>query len=96
MLAATIFSLVAGLARIQAFAFQHGTQVCVQTAEAVGEDEEENERTEEEILGSFVATTIADLEIEKEYMSKLLTLARKVQEFGHESKFERLPAEQKD
>ena len=52
--------------------------------------EEENERSEAEILGSFVATTIADLEIEKDYVAKLLVLARKVQELGHESKFERL------
>ena len=52
--------------------------------------EEENERSEDEILGSFVATTLADLEIEKEYVSNLLTLARKVQESGHESKFDRL------
>jgi superfamily II DNA or RNA helicase len=52
--------------------------------------EEENERSEAEILGSFVATTIADLEIEKEYVAKLLVLARKVQELGHESKFEKL------
>ena len=58
--------------------------------EAGGDGEEENERSEEEILGSFVATTIADLEIEKEYVSNLLTLARKVQSLGHESKFERL------
>ncbi|MGD0261581.1 MAG: helicase-related protein [Verrucomicrobiota bacterium] len=58
--------------------------------EAGGEGEEENERSEEEILGSFVATTIADLEIEKDYVSKLLVLARKVQDLGHESKFERL------
>lgn len=58
--------------------------------EAGGDGEEENERSEEEILGSFVATTIADLEIEKEYVSKLLTLASKVQDLGHESKFERL------
>ena len=58
--------------------------------EAGGEGEEENERCEAEILGSFVATTIADLEIEKEHVSKLLTLARQVQELGHESKFERL------
>jgi superfamily II DNA or RNA helicase len=52
--------------------------------------EEENERSEGEILGSFVATTIADLEIEKEHVAKLLVLARKVQELGHESKFEKL------
>lgn len=52
--------------------------------------EEENERSEAEILGSFVATTIADLEIEKDYVAKLLVLARKVQELGHESKFEKL------
>ena len=36
--------------------------------EAGGEGEEENERSEEEILGRFVATTIADLELEKEYV----------------------------
>jgi len=54
--------------------------------------EEENERSEAEILGSFVATTIADLEIEKDYVSKLLELAHKVQELGQESKFERLQA----
>lgn len=58
--------------------------------EAGGEGEEENERSEAEILGSFVATTLADLEIEKEHVSNLLTLARQVQEMGHESKFERL------
>ena len=58
--------------------------------EAGGEGEEANERSEDAILGSFVATTIADLEIEKEYVSNLLTLARKVQDLGHESKFERL------
>ncbi|HRZ55659.1 MAG TPA: helicase-related protein, partial [Candidatus Paceibacterota bacterium] len=58
--------------------------------EAGGEGEEENERSEAEILGSFVTTTIADLEIEKDYVAKLLTLARKVQDLGHESKFEKL------
>jgi len=52
--------------------------------------EEENERAELSILGSFVATTIADLEIEKDHVAKLLVLARKVQELGHESKFEKL------
>jgi len=51
---------------------------------------EGNERSEAEILGSFVATTIADLEIEKEEVTKLLALAREVQELGHESKFEKL------
>lgn len=51
---------------------------------------EGNERSEGEILGSFVATTIADLEIEKEEVTKLLELARQVQELGHESKFEKL------
>jgi SNF2 family DNA or RNA helicase len=52
--------------------------------------EEGNERSEAEILGSFVATTIADLEIEKDYVEKLLVLARKVQELGQESKFDKL------
>ncbi len=58
--------------------------------EAGGEGKEENERAEEEILDSFVAATIADLEIEKEYVAKLLALARQVQALGHESKFEKL------
>ena len=58
--------------------------------EASSDGEEQNERTENEILGSFVATTIFDLEIEKEYVTNLLTLGRKVQDLGHESKFERL------
>jgi superfamily II DNA or RNA helicase len=58
--------------------------------EQEGEGNEGNEDAEAKILGSFVATTIADLEIEKEYVSKLLVLARKVQELGHESKFEKL------
>jgi superfamily II DNA/RNA helicase len=58
--------------------------------EGGGEGQEENERSEEEILGSIVATTIADLEIEKDYVSKLIAVARKVQDLGHESKFERL------
>jgi SNF2 family DNA or RNA helicase/DNA-binding XRE family transcriptional regulator len=58
--------------------------------EAACDGEEQNERTEDEILGSFVATTIFDLEIEKEYVTNLLALATKVQDLGHESKFERL------
>jgi superfamily II DNA or RNA helicase len=51
---------------------------------------EGNERSEAEILGTFVATTIADLEIEKEEVSKVLKLARAVQDLGQESKFEKL------
>lgn len=60
--------------------------------EAGDNGQEANERSEEEILGSFVATTISDLETEKEYVSNLLALAHKVQDLGHESKFERLRA----
>lgn len=58
--------------------------------EQEGDGVEGNEVSEEEILGSFVAATLADLEIEKEYVTDLLHLARKVQELGHESKFEKL------
>lgn len=58
--------------------------------ESLGEGLEQNEQSEEEILGSFVATTLADLEIEKEYVSGLIDLAKRVQAKGHESKFDRL------
>ena len=58
--------------------------------EAGGEGVEENECSEMEILGIFVATTIADLNTEKEYVTNLLTLARQIQDLGHESKFKRL------
>lgn len=53
-------------------------------------DVEENERFEDDVLGSFVATTLADLEIEKGYVRDLIALARKVHSIGHESKFDRL------
>lgn len=58
--------------------------------ETLGEGVEDNEKSEDEILGRFVATTLADLEIEKEYVTGLIDLAKKVQALGHESKFERL------
>ena len=40
--------------RIQAVAFQHGTQVCVRTVKASIDGKEESERLEEEILGNLV------------------------------------------
>jgi superfamily II DNA or RNA helicase len=55
-----------------------------------GDGEEENEQLEETILGSFVATTINDLHVEKEYVTGLIDLAREVQASGQESKFDRL------
>lgn len=60
--------------------------------EKAGDGEEENEQLEETILGSFVATTINDLQLEKEYVTGLIDLAREVQASGQESKFDRLRA----
>lgn len=51
---------------------------------------EENERAEEKILAAALASTVADLEIEKEHVRELIELAAKVQASGQESKFDRL------
>jgi superfamily II DNA or RNA helicase len=58
-----------------------------ETAEA---DREENEAAEDKLLQGVVATSLADLQAEKEQVQQLLGLAKKVYEAGHESKFERL------
>jgi superfamily II DNA or RNA helicase/transcriptional regulator with XRE-family HTH domain len=51
---------------------------------------EENERVSDEAMGSFVATSIADLQIERAKVSDLVTLAEKVYALGEESKFDKL------
>jgi SNF2 family DNA or RNA helicase len=58
--------------------------------EAAGDGQEENEIAEEKLLQGVVAASLTDLLAEKEQVKQLLSLARKVQADGHESKFEKL------
>ncbi|MCX5909309.1 MAG: helicase-related protein, partial [Deltaproteobacteria bacterium] len=58
--------------------------------EASEEGREENEVAEEKLLQGVVASSLADLLAEKEQVRKLLDLAKKVYETGHESKFDKL------
>lgn len=58
--------------------------------EAPEADREENESAEETLLQGVVAASLADLLAEKEQVKRLLELAKKVYDQGHESKFERL------
>jgi SNF2 family DNA or RNA helicase/DNA-binding XRE family transcriptional regulator len=51
---------------------------------------EENEVAEENLLQGVVAASLADLEAEKEQVEALLDLARKVEQQGQESKFDKL------
>ena len=51
---------------------------------------EENELAEEEILGGVVATSLAELEVERSQVEQLLVLARQVLGRGEESKFDKL------
>jgi hypothetical protein len=51
---------------------------------------EENERVSDEAMGSFVATSIADLQIERDQVAELVALAEKVYALGEESKFDKL------
>ncbi len=51
---------------------------------------EENELAEDKLLQGVVAASLADLLAEKEQVKRLLDLARKVHDAGHESKFEKL------
>lgn len=51
---------------------------------------EQNECAQEELIEGIVATTLAELEIEKKEVEELRTLAGKVHERGEESKFEKL------
>jgi len=58
--------------------------------EEITDGQEENERTEEQVLGSVLATSLADLEAELREVEGLLDLARRVYALGEESKFEKL------
>jgi hypothetical protein len=58
--------------------------------EEVVEGEEEHERSEDELLGGVLATSLADLEQELAQVRWLLDLARRVYTDGEESKFEKL------
>lgn len=60
--------------------------------EEIIDGEEEHERDEEAILGSVLATSLADLEQERQRVEDLLELARRVYAAGEESKFEKLRA----
>ncbi|MEK7679377.1 MAG: helicase-related protein, partial [Deltaproteobacteria bacterium] len=51
---------------------------------------EENERAEEKLLQGVVAVSLADLLAEREYVRRLLNLAREVEHSGQESKFDKL------
>ena len=53
-------------------------------------EEEASERGEDALLGGFAAATVADLEEERQQVAILLDLARRVQDRGQESKFNRL------
>lgn len=64
------------------------------TTDANDEGDEEHgeahEAAEERIMQGVVAASLTDLLAEREQVAQLLDLARKVQEGGHESKFDRL------
>ncbi len=57
---------------------------------AVGEQLESSEAAESKALGGVVAVTLADLELEREQVRGLLHLARRVDDAGQESKFDKL------
>jgi superfamily II DNA or RNA helicase len=58
--------------------------------ETTGDEREENEIAQEQILGGVVATSLAEVETERQQVRSLVELARAVYEAGEESKFERL------
>src|SRR5712691_1104931 len=60
--------------------------------EEIVDDQEENERSEEQLMESVLATSLAELQEELQQVEVLLDLARRVYEAGEESKFERLRA----
>jgi superfamily II DNA or RNA helicase len=64
----------------------------VQTAdeEDISDGEEAHERSEDELLGGVLATSLIDLEQELVHVQWLLDLARRVYDAGEESKFEKL------
>lgn len=58
--------------------------------EAVTDGNEEHEVVESDALGAFVANNLAELEIERERVQRLINLAEAVYGAGKESKFERM------
>jgi superfamily II DNA or RNA helicase/DNA-binding XRE family transcriptional regulator len=58
--------------------------------ESEGEGIESSEAAEKRALGGVVAVTLAELEREREQVRNLLELARKVDDLGQESKFDKL------
>ncbi len=58
--------------------------------EPEAEGEEAHEQAEDELLAAVVAESIADLQAEGEKLEELIALARRVDESGQESKFQRL------
>lgn len=66
--------------------------LAVKTAdeEAMSADAEEHEEHEAEALGAFIATSLAELMVERGQVQALIALAEAVHHSGHESKFERM------
>jgi hypothetical protein len=58
--------------------------------EHVEEGQEEHDTVEEMALGGLIATNLADLDVERQRVRKLLDFARQVYETRDESKFEKL------
>ncbi len=58
--------------------------------ESVVEGKEEHDVAEEQALAGVVATSLAELEAEAIQVTDILTIANKVYEEGHESKFDKL------
>ena len=58
--------------------------------EEIVDEQEENERSEDQLLESLLATSLAELQDEFQQVAMLLDMARRVYEAGEESKFEKL------
>lgn len=60
--------------------------------ESVANGREEHETSEAEAMGAFLATSLAELIVERQQVSELIRLAEAVNASGHESKFQRMSA----
>ena len=60
--------------------------------EEIVDDQEENERSEEQLMESVLAISLTELQEELQQVEMLLDLARRVYDAGEESKFEKLRA----
>lgn len=58
--------------------------------EETDDGREGHEKTEDELLGGFIATSLAQLIVEREQVDQLIALAERVHGEGQESKFEKL------